>query len=181
MINEIFEDFVQIEEVNKDLIQKYKNLLPFEIISLWQEYGFGTFKNGYFKVINPDEYKTLLANSYFNGDVSIPIFATAFGDLIIWEDNQFVSIVKYRYNDFDVITDGFEYFNETILDEELADEFYTFEKYDKAIKKYGNLEYDECFGYVPLITMGGKESVNNIKKVKIREHIALITELAGGI
>ena len=85
------------------------------------------------------------------------------------------------YNDFDVITEGLEYFHETILDDELADEFYTFQKYEKAVKKYGFLEYDECFGYVPLLAMGGRESVNNIKKVKIKEHIALIVDLTGGV
>ena len=53
--------------------------------------------------------------------------------------------------------------------------------YEKAVDKYGTLNYDECFGYVPILALGGKESVNNLKKVKIREHIALITELAGGI
>lgn len=181
MINEVLKDFVRVAEVSNDLIQKYRELLPVEVITLWQEYGFGTFKNGYFKIINPDDYKMLLENSYFKGDVSIPIFATAFGDLVIWEEGKFVSIVKYRYSDFDVIIEGFEHFEETILDEELADEFYTFEKYNKAVKKHGFLEYDECFGYVPLLAMGGKESVNNIKKVKIREHIALITSLEGQI
>ena len=39
----------------------------------------------------------------------------------------------------------------------------------------------ECFGYVPLLAMGGKESVNSIKKVKMREHISLIINLVGGI
>lgn len=181
MMNEILKDFVKIAEVNESLIQKYKELLPSEIITIWKEYGFGTFRNGYFKVINPDDYKALLESSYFMGNVSIPIFATAFGDLLIWQKNRFVSIVKYRYSDFDVITEGLEYFHETILDDELADEFYTFQKYEKAVKKYGFLEYDECFGYVPLLAMGGRESVNNIKKVKIKEHIALIADLTGGV
>lgn len=155
MMNEILKDFVKIAEVNESLIQKYNELLPSEIITIWKEYGFGTFRNGYFKVINPDDYKALLESSYFIGNVSIPIFATAFGDLLIWQKNRFVSIVKYRYSDFDVITEGLEYFHETILDDELADEFYTFQKYEKA--------------------------VNNIKKVKIKEHIALIAYLTGGV
>jgi hypothetical protein len=29
--------------------------------------------------------------------------------------------------------------------------------------------------------MGGRESVNNIKKFKIKEHIALIADLTGGV
>lgn len=181
MFKDILKDFVAVSKVDEEIIQKYKDILPVEIISLWREYGFGTFKNGYFKVINPDDFKELVDSSYFMGDVSIPIFATAFGDLIVFEESKFISIVKYRYGDFDVITEGLDYFDETILDDELADEFYTFKKYDAAVKKHGMLEYDECFGYVPLLAMGGKESVNNIKKFKIKEHIALITSVAGEI
>lgn len=181
MFSKILVDFIKFSDVDNTLIQKYQELLPPEIIALWQEYGFGTFHNGYFKVINPDDFKELLEKSYFFGNVSIPVFATAFGDLLIWAKNRFVHIVNYRYSDFDVITEGFEYFDQTILDDKLADEFYTFKKYESAVKKHGILEFDECFGYTPLLALGGKDSVNNLKKVKIREHIALITDLVGGV
>ena len=68
-----------------------------ELIDFWKEYGFGTFYNGFLKVINPNDYKELLEKSYYMGNDSIPIFATGFGDLITWEENEFVGIVKYRY------------------------------------------------------------------------------------
>ncbi len=177
----LFKDFVQIKKAEKMLIEKYDKLLPDEIIYLWRTYGFGTFYNGYLKVINPDEYKSLIEKSYFMGNVSIPIFATAFGDVLTWEENKYVGILKYRYNDNDIISDGFEYFYDIIYDEECAKDYFTIENYNEATKKYGSLEYDECFGYVPLLALGGKESVDNLKKVKIREHIALITEMVGEI
>ena len=41
--------------------------------------------------------------------------------------------------------------------------------------------YDECFGYVPLLALGGKEDVEHLKKVKMKEHIAVITQLTGGV
>lgn len=133
-------DFIKKNDISEELIKEYEDKLPSEMIAFWKEFGFGTFYDGYLKAINPDDYKDLIEKSYFQGDVSIPIFATAFGDLITWEKNQFVGIVKYRYG-----------------------------------------ENDECFGYVPLLALGGKESVNNLKKVKILEHIALITEMSGEV
>jgi len=45
----------------------------------------------------------------------------------------------------------------------------------------GPLEFDECYGYVPLLGLVGSEEVSNLSKVKIREHILLITELVGRI
>ncbi len=34
MLNEILKDFVKISEVNEGLVQKYKELLPSEIITI---------------------------------------------------------------------------------------------------------------------------------------------------
>lgn len=174
-------DFVKIEDATEDLIKEYEEKLPVEVIDIWREYGFGTFYNGYLKVINPNDYQELLERSYFRGDVSIPIFATAFGDLITWEKNQFIGIVQYRYGENHIIADGFEFFMDDVKDGELDEEYLSIRQYNAAVKKLGDLEYDECFGYVPILALGGKESVNNLKKVKIREHIAIITELAGEI
>ena len=53
--------------------------------------------------------------------------------------------------------------------------------YDDAVSKYDPLEYDECFGYTPLLPLGGSEKVDNIKKVKIKPHIDLITQFVGRI
>ena len=181
MLNRILEDFKAISTVSNELINKYKTKLPEEVVMIWQEYGFGTFYNGYLKVINPDDFIVSLEKSYFQGYVSIPIFATAFGDLITWEKNQFVGIVKYRYGDNDIISDGFEFFIDDVTDGELDEEYLSISQYNEAIKKYGSLEYDECFGYVLLLALGGKESVDNLKKVKILEHIALVTEMVGEI
>ncbi len=174
-------DFNKVEDVNEGLIKEYEDKLPVEIIDIWREYGLGTFYNGYLKVINPNEYQELLKRSYFQGDVSIPIFATAFGDLITWEKNQFLGIVQYRYGENDVISDGFDFFMDDLKDGELDEEYLSISQYDAAVKKHGDLQYDECFGYVPILALGGKETVDNLKKVKIREHIAVITELAGEV
>lgn len=70
----------------------------------------GTFYNGYLKATDPNEYIELVQQSYFDGEVTIPIFATAFGDIITWEDNKYIGILKYRYQDSDIISTGFEDF-----------------------------------------------------------------------
>lgn len=72
-------------------------------------------------------------------------------------------------------------FFDDVTDGELDEEYLSIKQYKAATKKLGNLEYDECFGYVPLLALGGKESVNNLKKVKILEHIALIAEMTGEV
>lgn len=177
----MIKDFIKIDDVPENLIKEYEDKLPAEVIEIWKNYGFGTFYSGFLKVINPNDYKELLENSYFRGDVSIPIFATGFGDLITWEKNQFIGIVQYRYGENHILASGFDFFFEDIASGSFGCKYFGLNKFNEAVKKYGDLEYDQCFGYVPLLGLGGKESVNNLKKVKIREHILLITQLVGEV
>lgn len=51
--------------------------------------------------------------------------------------------------------------------------------YNAAVEKHGGVEFEECFGYVPLLALGGSETVANLKKVKTKEHIEIITEMVG--
>ncbi|HAK1536480.1 TPA: hypothetical protein H1070_001204, partial [Listeria monocytogenes] len=54
-MEQVLSDFKLNNEVPNEVIEKYKNLVPKEIITLWKDYGFGTFMQGYFKSVNPDE------------------------------------------------------------------------------------------------------------------------------
>lgn len=177
----MLKDYVKFRDIDVSRIEQYKGRLPEELFDFWREFGLGTFYNGYLKATDPNEYIELVQQSYFDGEVTIPIFATAFGDIITWEDNKYIGILKYRYQDSDIISTGFEDFFEEVEEGVLDDDYFTIKKYNAAVKKYGELEYDECFGYVPLLALGGKESVKSLKKVKMREHIALIAELTDGI
>lgn len=49
-------DYVRISQVESPLIEKYRERLPQEMITVWEKYGFGTFMDGYIKVMNPNDY-----------------------------------------------------------------------------------------------------------------------------
>lgn len=175
----IFDDFIPYCNIDNLTIEKYINKLPKELINVWNEFGFGSFLNGFLKIINPDDYQDFLNESYFRGKISIPIFATGMGDIITWEENNYLSIVKYRRGDFEVISSGFKYFFTDLEDDESCGEDFDWNQYLEVIKIKGIPEYDECFGYVPLLGLGGTEKVENLQKVKLKEHILLINETMG--
>ncbi|GAA0711564.1 DUF1851 domain-containing protein [Paraclostridium ghonii] len=181
MNNSIFNEYKVKSKVDDDTFNKYKEILPIELIDVWKNYGFGSILNGYIKVINPNEYQSVIDMSYFRANVSIPILVTAFGDIITWEENKYIRLLKYKVGTFKGIASGFEFFWEDISADYVCNEFFELDKYYEAVKAYGELEYDECFGYVPLLGLGGSEKVENLKKVKIREHIEIITQLVGKI
>lgn len=168
-------------EVSRGLLQKYKTILPDELIRIWENYGFGRLLDGYIKIINPEEYQELLKETYFRGNISIPILTTAFGDIITFEEGQYIGMVKYINGNFVMLAKEFKRFMQNIEDDYFLGKYFRIPQYTEAVKKLGKLEQDECFGYVPLLGLGGSEKVDNLDKVKIREHIALISQMVGKV
>lgn len=185
MPEELFKDFVKSTEVPEALYITYESILPKEILEIWKNYGLGSFMNGYLQIINPDEYRELVKDTYLDGNEAIPIMVTAFGDVLIIEEQEYIGIIKYKNGDFKII-DAFDVGSCEIFLLDLKDDYYKgkyFEipQYEKAIAMHGKLAYGECFGYMPLLGLGGAEKVENLQKVKIREHIELITQTVGNI
>lgn len=177
----IFKEYKTNIEVDSKIIDKYKESIPIELMSVWKEYGFGSLLNGGLKIVNPDEYQSVINMSYFRANVAIPIMVTGFGDIITWEKNEYVSIIKYKNGTFDIVLKRFKHFFNCLQDEYFIEKYLELNKYNEAVEKYGELDYNECFGYVPLLGMGGGEKVDNLKKVKIKEYIELITQMVGKI
>ena len=163
------------------VLNKYEAILPKKLLELWKEYGYATILNGYMKVVNPDDYQELIHDSYFRGNVAIPVFISAFGDVITIEDEQYIGMVKFKNGDFSIIAKNIDRFIQNLDDEYFQEKYLELNQYEKAVSRLGELEYDECFGYVPLLGLGGCEKVENLQKVKIKEHIELITQLVGKI
>lgn len=176
----MIKDFVKVADMPQEVIEKYKDQVPAELVQIWQEDGLGTFLDGYLKVINPDDYLELLQDSYFRGDISIPMFVTAFGDIVTWEKNEFVGIVKYNLQDCDIIIKSLKYFLQYLDNSYVTDNF-ELDLYRQAVSKHGQLAYDECFGFVPLLALGGFKDVDHMEKVKVLEHIYLMYQLTGGV
>lgn len=177
----VLNDFKHVQTMSKEEISEYKDKLPEELLNVWRDYGLGTFLNGYIKVIDPKTYQGILEDSYFRGGFSIPIMVNGFGDVVTWEKNQYLGIVKYRKSQFDVISFGSEFFFDDLANDFYLNKYFNIQQYEEAYLKYGELKFNECFGYVPLLGLGGPEDVDHLQKVRIIEHIALITQLLGKI
>ena len=177
----MLENFIKVADMPQEVIEKYKDQVPAELLQIWQEDGLGTFLDGYLKVINPDDYFELLQDSYFRGDIAFPMFVTAFGDIITWEENVYVGIVQYNIQDLDIMIKRMDRFIEYVDDEDFKDDYFDILLYKKAVAKHGQLAYDECFGFVPLLALGGFKDVDHMDKVKVLEHIYLMYQLTGGV
>lgn len=168
----MLENFIKETDMPQEVIEKYKDQVPAELVQIWQEDGLGTFL---------DDYLELLQDSYFRGGVAFPMFVTAFGDIITWEENAYVGIVQYNIQDLDIMIKRMNRFIEYVDDEDFKDDYFDIPLYKKAVAKHGELAYDECFGFVPLLALGGSKDVEHMDKVKVLEHIYLMYQLTGGV
>lgn len=173
--------FEKYKDIHQDLIKKYKSVLPPELIEIWEEHGFCQLLDGFLRIINPDEYRELLKDTYFRGNISIPIFVTAFGDIVTFEKSEFIGLVKYKNGKFTILTKNFKRFIGNLKDEYFLEKYFDIPQYKEALNRFGRLDIDECYGYVPLLGLGGGEKVENINIVKTREHIEIISQLVGKI
>ena len=173
--------FIKGEKISDELIKQYETVLPDKLIAIWKEYGYGELLDGYLRIINPNDYQQLICDTYFRGNTSVPVLVTAFGDVITYEAGDYIGMVKYKYGSFNLVSKRFSYFLEDILDDYFLNEHFQLSMFDSAKKRLGTLGHDECYGFVPLLGLGGKEDVSNLKIVKTREHLDLITHLLGGI
>lgn len=174
-------DFQLKTKPENSLVEKYRPLLPEKLITFWNEYGFGTIADGYLKIVNPDDFEPMLKEVYtpvFKNP--IVMFATGLSDLIIWENNYTV-LLNLRHGLSKVIESGFQYFLEDIYDKDFIKDELDGENYFKAKMQPGEIAFEECYGYVPLLGLGGAEKVENLQKVKILEHISVIAQALGKI
>lgn len=167
--------------MEQEVMRRYKTEVPDELMMVWENYGKASLMGGYLRVIDPEDYQELLKKTYFRGKKAIPILVTAFGDIITLEEKQYIGLVEYKNGKFSIIAKSFKRFVQNLRDNYFLDKYFQIPQYVQAKEKLGSLKQNECFGYVPLLGLGGNERVDNLKKVDTQIHIELICHLTGKI
>ncbi len=177
-MKKVFSDFKLHEKVTEDIINKYKDRVGEDIVEIWEKYGFGSTFNGYLKIINPDDVQELLEETYIMPFDDIPVFVTGMGDIIVCNSRGSFGILDYRHQRIEVLWTKKEIEWDFFFDNYYEKQWQWY-PYFEAVEKHGELQYDECFGYEPLLSLGGKESVENLRKLKYEVHISIMSEVQG--
>lgn len=169
-------DFVSHAPVEPEIIEAYRGRVPDTLIELWEKYGYGTFADGFLCIINPKEYEEKVGDCIgkTQGDgIAIPIMTTGLGDLITWEPSlPGVVGIMYRLGDtvglgsLDTFLTLTRFGGAKHLSRALH-----WDIFPEAVAAHGELPYDQSFIFVPLLSIGGEEKVENLNK---RDTIAAI-------
>lgn len=187
-VKEALKDFKKEGELPADFIEMFKPILPEEFIYVWEEYGLGSFLDGYLRVIDPCAFAQLAEEVVAWGKQCVPLMVTALGDMLVWDaDVQCLEMIFCRYGIYKLWEGelfqhlcGGDFFR-LLCDKDLTESELEPINYKKTVALQGVPDFDECFGYVPLLALGGGETPEHLKRCKVREHIYLISQMAGRI
>jgi len=180
------------------VIEQYRNRLPAQLITYWENEGWGAWKDGLFWVVNPDDYATVLeawiADTPLEGADQWHVIArSAFGGLFVCGEKvgPVVKIVPL-HNIISVTADelqekppyelDFEIrFFFSGMETEYCDDEDTSEKplFSRALKKLGPLRKNEMYAYDHMLVTGGRPKLDNLIKTDIFEHLLILRDMGG--
>lgn len=192
-INRNKDSYHKISDVPVEIIEKYKGIAPEELIYIWEQLGFGIYENGFLQLINPEEYDFIYEYIDLMLEPVVLWGITALGDILAWEGktNATISskegdrcyIINIQKCDRYVIASM-----EGTLNVLVGREFFLKEKDCFDAKSYlevkdqlPELEYGQCYGYVPALALGGSKSNKNLKVVDAKSYIDIIGQAVGKI
>jgi len=157
--------------------QQYVGLLPKEIMELWERDGFCSYGGGLIWTVDPAEFESVLGEWIDTSSKPLVFARTCWGDLYFWEQGSIKLLHIWTGR---VITFGSEV--STLFDLSLASESYlerglALSVFQKVLARLGPPEWDECYGFVPAMQLGGKIRAESAHKMKLQEHLSLLSQL----
>ncbi|WP_460045511.1 GAD-like domain-containing protein [Pseudomonas sp. S2_H01] len=179
---------IEPHKIPSSVMVQYKNKLPGQLLEQWAKYGWSGYGEGVFWTVNPADYEDVVhewlkQSGISSADQYHVIARGAFGDLYLWQQTTGtvlkIALVYARYHED----------KKTVLAKDFDEEikaFFAFTRresndfdnlFEEAVKKLGRLRYDEMYGFVPAIALGGPVELKHLQKVKIIEHLAFLSQL----
>ena len=180
---EVYTPGANLTKPDEELLEFANQMLPPEIVYLWQEYGFGNYGNGLIKVVDPRDYMHSLYSWLGGQDFhKIPVLVSAFGDIFYYrkldEEENDVSLLNIHYRKIEVCAYSYEeFFKSFITDPEVIENVLRKSLFAQAVAKLGTLKHDEAFFFVPALVLGGGEDIKYVSKGDAGTHQHLLLEL----
>lgn len=184
--------YTKYGDVSIETINKYKGILPDELLSIWQTMGYGVYEDGFLQLVNPDEYEFVFDYIDKLLEPSIVFGITALGDLLIWEGNKNKTIASDEGNRVKIINirscksralDNFRGAIDIFFDDYFIakKDYFDSKAYLDVKDKLPKLQYEQCYGYVPALALGGKASNKNLQVVDAKTYIDIVGQAVGKI
>ncbi|MFE1646490.1 T6SS immunity protein Tdi1 domain-containing protein [Microbacterium sp. P01] len=176
----VFTQVTPLAPIAASTIDARVGRVPDEIIEAWREHGAGYLgDDGFVRLIDPDRADTMLEGVIGFPEGATVVFATGLGDLIAYVAGRWW-VVLFRWGTIDVTeVDVTDAFLSMIQSDAGQDRVLERQPYPAAAMREHIPGVDQCFGFVPLLALGGPPTADHLQLGGLWEHIALIVQLAG--
>lgn len=165
------------KSVDEEVLKQFLGVLPDFIIAEWKNRGFSAYMGGLLQSTNPNDYYDIIEDWVEDPKDCHVIMRTAFGMMFYLKNGTFyaqgvnqVYTSDLRKN-FQFVIE-FSFCNKTYQKNVLQRDIY-----QKVVKKLGVPNYDEIYSFTPAISLGGNYLPENVRKVKLKEHLHLLSQL----
>ncbi|GAA3628578.1 GAD-like domain-containing protein [Flavivirga jejuensis] len=191
-ISEFFEYFGEpnlTTAVSNDTLEKYSQVFMGRddtediIVKLWEKYGFASFGNGLFWLVNPDEYNDVARQFKEVSHKAIVFGRTATGSLFLWEwidvvGRPVIVYLNVHTRERIIKSDEFAFF----LDDDVSTNYMWKKQFYGEVElavvdKFGPIAHDEAVVYVPALALGGDEKLGNMEALKLIPHLMILSQL----
>lgn len=175
-----FHNFAPVAPISEETIARFADQVPAEVVDVWRSQGAGIIgDDGYFRVVDPARAASMLEGVIGLPEGATVLFATGLGDLLAFVNGLYL-VVKSRFGAIDVIEGrSFDEIVVLIEDPRQRDEAWEWQPYPAARDRDGVPAFEECFGFVPLLALGGPSDAEHLQLGGLYEHLAVIAQLAG--
>ncbi|WP_155300782.1 T6SS immunity protein Tdi1 domain-containing protein [Deinococcus kurensis] len=160
------------------------------IDEVYERYGCGTSKNGFFRLVDPEEWQESYMpwflmvrdeDEVFEGPELYPFMTTAFGSAYVFANLEGEDLVGYVdvTSNFKVMG-GVRWLFKRNLQDSI---FYQYNLYGGLYEELSPvqppLQPDQCFGFLPPLALGGEATREGVHRVQLREHLDLLAQSSG--
>lgn len=165
--------------IDPAVIEHWSGRIPRQIEEVWRSSGAMMSEDGYIRLLNPGLLLPVMDQLLPSYPGALPVFATAWGDLVVWHEGAFVCVL-FRYGCCTVYS---EHANGLIFaeleDEEIQAKMFPRKDYDEAMVRKGVPNIDQCFGLQTPVAAGGLETFVNVERRNLREYLLFLVGVQG--
>ena len=179
-----FEDFEKMfgpaencEKPDAATITQYENVLPAELLDQWRETGWCSYGKGLLWLTDPKQFDDVLDDWVEIVPEKGTVFLrSAFAHLYMWRDGYVYSL-DVQQGSLSQVTKNVARMFTLLCEPDVQEKMLRKSLFDEVLPRLGPPARDECYAFEPALALGGPGTADTVQRVKIREHLAILSQL----
>jgi len=162
---------------SEEQLRLYRGSVPDLLIQEWLENGWCAWGDGLLWTVDPAQFADVIEDWVgFDGAPPIVFLRSAFGHLYFWCEGAVYSLEVQR-GSLARVSDDISRMFTLLCDSEVRDRILQAPLYARALPLLGRISRDECYAFEPALALGGSGTIDTVRRVRVREHLAILAEI----